>query len=122
MASVLRPHNRAIMRRSVRYPLGGLLFLLLWGNPPAGADEPTLYKASRGPYAVGVVPEASLADDTRGVQIPLRITYPLAEGLFPVIVFSHGAWGAHYHYAGLTAHWASHGYVVIQPAHAGSRD
>jgi predicted dienelactone hydrolase len=50
--------------------------------------------------------------------MPLRITYP-AQGAhaFPVIAFSHGAGGSHADYPLLIQHWATHGYVCLQPSH-----
>lgn len=96
--------------------VGGFLVLALAG--PASAGD--LYKADAGPYEVGVAMDVMLSDEAQNLEVPLRVTYPQGEGPFAAIVFSHGAWGAHYHYAELAAHWASHGYVVVQPAHPDS--
>ena len=54
-------------------------------------------------------------------ELPIRIAYPDAEGIFPVVVFSHGNGSKGDMYKGFTDFWASHGYVVIQPTHMDSR-
>jgi predicted dienelactone hydrolase len=36
------------------------------------------------------------------------------------VVFSHGAGGSRATFPGLTAHWASHGYIVVLPTHSDS--
>jgi len=54
-------------------------------------------------------------------KLPIRIAYPDAEGIFPVVVFSHGNGSKGDMYKGFTDFWASHGYVVIQPTHMDSR-
>ena len=53
-------------------------------------------------------------------QLPVRISYPVGEGQFPIIVFSHGNGSEGSMYKGFTDKWASHGYVVIQPTHMDS--
>jgi predicted dienelactone hydrolase len=52
----------------------------------------------------------------------MRIAWPAAEGTYPVIVLSHGNGCRQDLYAGFADHWASWGYVVIQPVHMDSRD
>lgn len=79
-----------------------------------------LYKAGAGPHPVAVAPDVRLHDAARGIDVPLRVTYPEGEGPFPVVVFSHGAWASRYYYHPLATHWASHGYAVIQPSHQDS--
>ncbi|MCP5433358.1 MAG: dienelactone hydrolase family protein [Alphaproteobacteria bacterium] len=85
-------------------------------GPSAVADE-ALYKVAAGPYAVETAAGLKLVDPSRERKIDLRVTYPKAEGKLPLIVFSHGAWGTNYNYHPLVQHWASHGYVVVQPNH-----
>jgi predicted dienelactone hydrolase len=53
--------------------------------------------------------------------LQVRINYPDGAGPFPVIVFSHGAWGSKDSHLTLTELWAGHGYVTIQPDHSDSR-
>ena len=75
--------------------------------------------ASRdGPHAVAVIEDLILRDDARGKDLALRITYPQTDGRFPLILFSHCAGGKRDDFRPLAAHWASHGYVVVQMDHA----
>ena len=46
-----------------------------------------------------------------------ELFYPNVAGKFPVVVFSHGAGGSQNCCDGLTRHWASYGYVTVQPTH-----
>jgi predicted dienelactone hydrolase len=91
------------------------------GCAGARGGDGAAYAPGVGPYAVGEIQEVVLRDSARGKDLPLRIRYPDAPGPFPVIVWSHGAGGSKDNYAILTEHWASHGYVVIQPTHEDSR-
>jgi predicted dienelactone hydrolase len=50
----------------------------------------------------------------------VRVFYPDAAGKYPVIVFSHGAGGSQDCCEELTQHWASYGYITIQPTHEDS--
>ena len=61
-----------------------------------------------------------LRDEARGKDLPVRATWPDDAGTHPVVVFSHGAYGSKDGYAPLAEHWASHGYVVLQPTHEDS--
>ncbi len=54
-------------------------------------------------------------------QLPVRISYPVGQSRFPVIVFSHGNGSKGDMYKGFTDYWASHGYVVLQPTHVDSK-
>jgi predicted dienelactone hydrolase len=56
-----------------------------------------------------------LRDTQRDKVIPLRITWPKADGPHPLIVFCHGALGSKDGGDPMANHWASHGYVVIRP-------
>src|SRR5260370_41177435 len=53
----------------------------------------------------------------RGKDVHVRIFYPNDSGKCPVIVLSHGAGGSQTCCDGLTRHWATYGYVTIQPTH-----
>jgi len=81
------------------------------------AAEITLYREEDGPYRVTAV-ETYVLKGAGPRDIPLRLTFPAGGGPFPVIIFSHGATGTRNLYQPLITHWASHGYVCIQPDHA----
>src|SRR5215510_9540219 len=74
------------------------------------------YKLASGPYEIETFNQI-LHDVKRNKDLPIRILAPKSGGQFPVIVFSHGAGGSGQNYSPLTQHWASYGYVVIQPTH-----
>ncbi|NWG47279.1 MAG: hypothetical protein HXY25_12135 [Alphaproteobacteria bacterium] len=98
-----------------------LILVLILAAPSALAEDTWLYKAETGPHAVAVADDLGLADAARNKTIPYRVTYPSdAEGTLAVILFSHGAYGSKSNYVPLAGHWASHGYVVIQPTHEDS--
>lgn len=42
---------------------------------------------------------------------------PVAAGVFPLVVISHGTGGSHLLYRTLASHLARHGYVVVMPEH-----
>lgn len=101
--------------------LAWLLTTAAWaeGTPVPESVLP-VYTAEPGPFTVGVVKELVLHDSKRGKDLELRITYPEGTGPFPVIVWSHGAFGSKDNYRPLTDYWASYGYVVVQPTHEDS--
>jgi predicted dienelactone hydrolase len=67
------------------------------------------------------IAERSLVDYRRGKEVPFRVTFPTdGDFAFPIVVFSHGAWGTRADYPLLVQHWASHGYVCLQPSHGDS--
>ncbi len=75
-----------------------------------------LYKIKPGAFKVKRADDdKGLHDPDRDKRIPLRITWPEGEGPFPLIVFCHGALGSKSGAEPLVTHWASHGYIVIQP-------
>src|SRR6266481_174001 len=92
---------------------------------PSAADTDTAatppvadgYKLSPGPSAVTEVSGIVLHDAKRNKDIHVRIFYPSGPGKHPVIVFSHGAGGSQNCCDALTRHWASYGYVTLQPTH-----
>jgi len=86
----------------------------------AAAENAGLYKVAKGPHTVEALPKLVLHDGKRDKDLQLRITYPKAGGPFPVIVWSHGAFGSKDAYQPLVRHWASHGYVCIQASHSES--
>jgi predicted dienelactone hydrolase len=79
------------------------------------------YSAEPGPYKVHSIVRLTLNDSQRGKELHLRVHYPDAKGPFPLIVWSHGAGGSKDNYLTLMEHWASYGYVTIQPTHSDSR-
>lgn len=93
------------------------LFLGILSAPTAPA---TGYKVVKGPHPMERVVEVKLRDEKRGKDLAVRVTFPKETGRYPLIVFSHGMGGSKDGYLPLTEHWASHGYVVIQPTHADS--
>jgi len=78
------------------------------------------YKLSPGPYKVSEVGNIILHDAQRNKDLHMRVFYPDAAGKYPVIVFSHGAGGSQDCCEELTEHWASYGYITIQPTHEDS--
>jgi predicted dienelactone hydrolase len=86
------------------------------GIPSAAfADAPA---PTHGPLEVEVADDRTLRDAARGKDVPYRVSFPKDDGEYPLIVFSHGFGGNKDAFATVSRHWASHGYVVIQPTHA----
>ena len=85
------------------------------------AAEPARYSPDAGPHKVLTVDHLVLHDSARSKDVPLKIYYPDGPGLFPVIIFSHGAFGSRETYWALGEYWASYGYVSIHPSHDDSR-
>lgn len=75
------------------------------------------YKLAEGPHAVTEVPDIVLHDAKRDKDLHVRLFYPKEPGSYPVIVFSHGAGGSQSCCEALTRHWATYGYVTMQPTH-----
>lgn len=76
------------------------------------------YGGRIGESPVGVIPEATIRDATRGRDVLMNIEYPTRQGPHPMIVFSHAYGSTHRDYVGLSSYWASQGYVVVKPRHA----
>lgn len=96
-----------------------------WASSPSSAGEKqhsrrANYSPENGPYKLKVLDDIMLEDDHRVKHVPVTVTFPDADGVFPVIIFSHGAGGATSSYATLINYWASYGYICIQPLHADS--
>lgn len=96
----------------IRLPL--VLTLLF----PVAAFSAEAYKPDAGPFDVSV--EEAVVDP-RARALALRVAYPSSGGPYPVVVLSHGGGCAGGSYSVVGDHWASHGYVVIQPTHPDSR-
>jgi predicted dienelactone hydrolase len=90
------------------------------GAMPSSTSRPMIsgeYKLADGPHAVTEVPDIVLHDARRDKMLHVRIFYPNEPGPYPVIVFSHGAGGSQSCCEALTRHWATYGYVTLQPTH-----
>ncbi|HEX2839520.1 MAG TPA: hypothetical protein VHN77_15490 [Phycisphaerales bacterium] len=91
--------------------------------PPAQAEPAQGYKLDRGPFAVASF-DLTLHDDARDKDLEVTVRFPKVaaadSSTFPLVVFSHGAGGSRDAFPDLTAHWASHGYVVVLPTHSDS--
>lgn len=105
---------------------------LVHDNTPTSADRPAVssvanfvpspvisgaYKLADGPHTVTEVPDIVLHDAKRDKVLHIRVFYPNEPGPYPVIVFSHGAGGSQSCCEALTRHWATYGYVTLQPTH-----
>ncbi len=87
---------------------------------PASAPGDAGYKLAAGPNRAAFA-DLTLADAARGIELPIRVRYPVdAKAPAPLVLFSHGMGGSSDAFAALTEHWASYGYVVILPTHADS--
>ncbi len=93
--------------------------------PPAPAADPVPYQLDRGPFEVDTI-ELTLRDKDRDKELPLLVRVPREARTLhtstntpprPLIIFSHGMGGSSDAFATLSAHWASHGYVVVHPTH-----
>ncbi|WP_051382620.1 alpha/beta hydrolase family protein [Gloeobacter kilaueensis] len=69
---------------------------------------------------VGVIEALELVDGKRSREVPVKIFYPSPEGVFPVVLFSHGSGGSKDSYDYLGRYLAAHGYVSVHPTHYGS--
>ena len=78
------------------------------------------YKPEAGRYALGGVHRTSLPFPKFDKDLAMRVVFPEAPGSYPLIVLSHGNGCYQDLYNGITDHWASWGYVVIQPVHMDS--
>ena len=88
-------------------------------SPPAlpslSEEEQDGYKLETGPLAVLEVAGLVLHDDKRNKDVRVRIFYPVIARKYPVIIFSHGAGGSDTCCESLTHHWATYGYITLQP-------
>jgi len=120
--------KRNLFLRKMRNFIGNttILFigLQLSGVAIAGqGDISSAYKPAPGPYAVGVEGSVPLPFPDLDKTLSLRISFPEstdATDSYPVVIFSHGGRCYSDRYTDFAEHWASHGYIVIQPAHMDS--
>ena len=80
------------------------------------------YQIAPGPLPITTVNRTSLAFPALDKELQMRLAFPASGGPYPVIVFSHGNGCSQDMYAGFADHWASYGFVVIQPVHMDSMD
>ena len=111
-----------MIRRSLFVVMAAaLVFSLSCASPKDPNDlskmQPS-YKAEVGESPVGVIPDAVLHDATRNKEITITIEYPTRNAGNPLIVFSPGFGGSNDAYVGLSAYWASQGFVVVRVSHA----
>ena len=114
------PNAESTVISSGPAPLPRADALRLGNSPAASPPSPAIsgaYKLADGPHAVTEVPDTVLHDAKRDKVLHVRVFYPNEPGPYPVIVFSHGAGGSQSCCEALTRHWASYGYVTIQPTH-----
>lgn len=99
---------------------------LLLGCAPANVpsrpwDTPSLLLYSGlGPHQVEVEDSLVLQHTLLDKPLNVRVSFPRAEGRYPVILFSHGAYSSKDLYTPILDHWATHGFVVIAPTHIDS--
>lgn len=79
-----------------------------------------LYNGTAGSYEVLELPNLLLPGGEGQAPLQVRAHLPVGAEPFPVIVFSHGAWGTNDEYLVLMRFWSSHGYVTLQPNHSDS--
>jgi predicted dienelactone hydrolase len=53
------------------------------------AQRADVYR-SDGPYLAAEARDFSITDHSRGLDVPVRVRFPVGDGPFPLIVFSHG--------------------------------
>jgi hypothetical protein len=86
----------------------------------ADAGRAELRNTAAGPYDVVTIERVVLNDPVQQRDVTLRVLYPVGDGPFPVVVYSTGMFCIPQMYDSVIAHWASHGYIVIQPNHVDS--
>lgn len=77
-------------------------------------------------HAAGLAAIVSIAPITlpspgRGIDLHVRVSFPVAGDALPVIIFSHGNGQSFHAYGPLADYWAAQGFAVIQPTHLDSR-
>jgi dienelactone hydrolase len=80
------------------------------GTPEAGAVD-----GKGAGFKVKEVVELVVKTGEGVREVPVRVTYPVGNGPFGVIVFCHGALGSKDGYQPLADAWAAGGFVVIRP-------
>ncbi len=89
--------------------------------PPQPWDTPSLLVYSgMGPYQIEVEETLVLQHTVLNKPLNVRLSFPRAEGAYPVVVFSHGAYSSKDMYNPILDHWATHGFVVLAATHIDS--
>lgn len=88
---------------------------------PEDQTPKSRYMGNVGAYPVGSIPDIALQDAARGRELILSIDYPIYQGSFPLVVLTPAYGATSRHYVGLSAHWASQGYVVVRMTHPAER-
>jgi predicted dienelactone hydrolase len=88
---------------------------------PATDNKIDPNKAPTGALKVSRVDDIKLTDEARKKELVLSAVFPEEAGKYPVIVFSHGANAYATSGNALAEYWASHGFVVLIPAHTDAR-
>jgi predicted dienelactone hydrolase len=113
------------IRRNTLAPTILAVVVVSWmsGASSATPAGPGGYKLDAGPWKAASQ-DLVLRDERRHKDLEVTVRHPAVgpgdAARFPLVVFSHGAGGSRAAFADLTAHWASHGYVVVLPTHADS--
>jgi pimeloyl-ACP methyl ester carboxylesterase len=92
------------------------------GSRVSEADIDAAYKTQAGPYTVMEDYRIGLDFPALNKRLSMRVAFPDEPGSYPLIVFSHGNGCLQDLYKGFADHWASWGYVVVQPVHMDSRE
>ncbi|WP_160154728.1 alpha/beta fold hydrolase [Microbulbifer sp. ALW1] len=82
---------------------------------PADTQLSAIYGLDPGPNPIKVIPAIHLT--TRDGPLTLTAFYPDTEGVYPLVLFSHGNFSNRRAYDRILRHWVSHGYVVLAPDH-----
>lgn len=111
-----------MIRRTAVVLLAALAFVSCTSGPQLDEDQTprSRYAGEAGESPVGVIPEGTVRDTQRNQDVSFSVDYPTRPGPYPLILFSHGFGARRDLYVGLSAHWASQGYVVLRVAHADS--
>ncbi len=86
------------------------------------AEVKSAYKTSPGPMPITIAYRTELDFPELEKSLRMRVVFPEQAGSYPLIIFSHGNGCLQDLYAGFADHWASWGYVVIQPVHLDSAE
>lgn len=95
-------------------------------QPDAPSEKPAVReldpnKAPEGKFKLVTVSDLKLTDAARKKDLGLVAIFPEEAGKYPVVIYSHGAGGSNANVP-LAQYIASHGYVVLVPSHADSRE